>query len=315
MNKKDLRIVFMGTPEFAVASLDALVQGGYNIVGVVCMADVPAGRGHRLLQCPVKQYAIEHNLTILQTEKLKDPVFIDRLRALNADLQIVVAFRMLPQTVWQMPRLGTFNLHGSLLPQYRGAAPINWAIINGDKQTGCTTFFLKHEIDTGDMILSRSIDIADDETFGSVYERLMTLGAKMVTDTVDRILQGDMSATPQPEIPEQELRPAPKLTKENTEINFNQTAAEVHNFVRGLSPHPTAWTKIEINGTEQVVKVFAVKPYVSEEYKDEPSGKVYIDKNFMRILTTDGYVELLDIQLPNKKRMLIKDALNGIVRN
>jgi len=315
MNKKDLRIVFMGTPEFAVASLDALVSGGYNIVGVVCMADVPAGRGHKLLQCPVKQYAIEHNLPVLQTEKLKDPVFIDKLKSLNADLQIVVAFRMLPEIVWQMPRFGTFNLHGSLLPQYRGAAPINWAIINGDKQTGCTTFFLKHEIDTGDMILSRSIDIGDDETFGSVYERLMVLGAKMVTDTVDRILQGDMSATPQPQIPENELRPAPKLTKENTEINFNQTTSAVHNFVRGLSPHPTAWTCLEINNIQQIVKVFAVKPVISDLYKGEPCGSVHIEKKFLRITTTDGYVELLDIQLPNKKRMLISDALNGLIRN
>ena len=306
MTKNDLRIVYMGTPEFAVESLRALVEGGYNVVAVVTMPDKPAGRGHQMQFSAVKQYALSVGLPILQPEKLKDPEFVEQLRAYQADLQIVVAFRMLPEVVWAMPRLGTFNLHASLLPQYRGAAPINWAVINGDKETGATTFMLKHEIDTGNLILQERIAIGADENVGSVHDRLMSLGKGLVLRTVDLIIDCEnqgiaLPTTPQSEVTE--LRPAPKIFKETCQIDFSKTGQEIHNFVRGLSPYPAAWCNLTLHGKEyENVKVYQV------EYT---AAKGNEDKEIV-VPCADGYVRLLELQLPGKKRMDAKALLNGL---
>ena len=309
MTKQDLRIVYLGTPEFAVASLKALVEGGYNVVAVVTMPDKPAGRGHQLQFSDVKKYALSVGLPVLQPEKLKDEVFLEELRSYHADLQIVVAFRMLPEAVWAMPRLGTFNLHASLLPQYRGAAPINWAVMNGDKETGATTFMLKHEIDTGNMIMQEKIAIGEDENVGSVHDRLMAMGTELVTRTVDLIIECEnkgiaLPTTPQPEIAE--LRPAPKLFKETCEIRFNEmTAEQVHNFVRGLSPYPAAWCNLTIKGQAfENVKIFSVE---IAEYRN--TG---ISKNDIVIPCREGAVRILELQAPGKKRMDAKSFLNGL---
>lgn len=311
MTKQDLRIVYLGTPEFAVASLQALVEGGYNVVAVVTMPDKPAGRGHQVQYSDVKKYALSVGLPVMQPEKLKDEAFIEALRSYKADLQIVVAFRMLPEVVWAMPRLGTFNLHASLLPQYRGAAPINWAVMNGDKETGATTFMLKHEIDTGNMILQERIPIGPDENVGSVHDRLMAMGTSLVTRTVDLIIDCEnkgieVPTTPQPEIAE--LRPAPKIFKEDCEIKFaEKTAEEVHNFVRGLSPYPAAWAKLNINGiTFDNVKIYAVE-VISNQQSVISSGK-----GDLIIPCKDGAVRILELQVPGKKRMDVRSFLNGI---
>ncbi|MBR6117488.1 MAG: methionyl-tRNA formyltransferase [Paludibacteraceae bacterium] len=308
MTKKDLRIVYLGTPEFAVASLRALVEGGYNVVAVVTMPDKPAGRGHQVQYSDVKKYALEVGLPVLQPEKLKDEAFIEELRSYKADLQIVVAFRMLPEVVWTMPRLGTFNIHGSLLPQYRGAAPINWAVMNGEKETGLTTFMLKHEIDTGNMILQERIPIGEDENVGSVHDRLMELSKSMVLRTVDLIIdcenQGiQVPTTPQPEVAE--LKPAPKIFKEDCEIKFaEKTAQEVHNFVRGLSPYPAAWANLTIHGQVfENVKIYAVE--ISGSRDLEASKGIIIP-------CKEGAVNILELQVPGKKRMDAKAFLNGI---
>ncbi len=309
MTKQDLRIVYLGTPEFAVASLKALVEGGYNVVAVVTMPDKPAGRGHQLQFSDVKKYALSVGLPVLQPEKLKDEAFLEELRSYHADLQIVVAFRMLPEVVWAMPRLGTFNLHASLLPQYRGAAPINWAVMNGDKETGATTFMLKHEIDTGNMILQEKIAIGEDENVGSVHDRLMAMGTELVTRTVDLIIECEnkgiaLPTTPQPEIAE--MRPAPKLFKETCEIRFNEmTAEQVHNFVRGLSPYPAAWANLTIHGQAfENVKIFSVE--ISE------NRNTGISKNDIVIPCREGAVRILELQAPGKKRMDAKSFLNGL---
>ena len=248
----------MGTPEFAVESLKHLVEGGYNVVGVITMPDKPAGRGHKIQFSSVKEYAISQGLPLLQPEKLKDETFLTELKAWNADLQIVVAFRMLPEVVWDMPRLGTFNLHASLLPQYRGAAPINWAIINGDKETGATTFFLTHGIDTGKIIMQKRIPIADNDNAGTVHDRLMVMGASMVTETVDAILDGRVSPVDQESVNVNEpLRPAPKIFKETCRIDWNKSAKDIFNFIRGLSPYPAAWCEWEApDQTVYTVKIF-----------------------------------------------------------
>lgn len=309
MTKQDLRIVYLGTPEFAVASLKALVEGGYNVVAVVTMPDKPAGRGHQLQFSDVKKYALSVGLPVLQPEKLKDEAFLEELRSYHADLQIVVAFRMLPEVVWAMPRLGTFNLHASLLPQYRGAAPINWAVMNGDKETGATTFMLKHEIDTGNMIMQEKIAIGEEENVGSVHDRLMAMGTELVTRTVDLIIECEnkgiaLPTTPQPEIAE--LRPAPKLFKETCEIRFDEmTAEQVHNFVRGLSPYPAAWCNLTIKGQAfENVKIFSVE---IAEYRN--TG---ISKNDIVIPCREGAVRILELQAPGKKRMDAKSFLNGL---
>ena len=307
MTKQDLRIIYMGTPEFAVASLQALVEGGYNVVAVVTMPDKPAGRGHQVQFSDVKKYALSVGLPVLQPEKLKDETFIEELRSYHADLQIVVAFRMLPEVVWSMPRLGTFNLHASLLPQYRGAAPINWAVINGDKETGATTFMLKHEIDTGNLILQERISIGDDENVGSVHDRLMEMGRGLVTRTVDLIIDCEtrgveLPTTPQPEIGE--LRPAPKIFKEDCEIRFaEKSATEVKNFVRGLSPYPCAWANLTIAGLAlEKVKIYAVEVVSNPN----PSAKDIV------VPCREGAVRILELQVPGKKRMDAKAFLNGL---
>ena len=309
MTKKDLRIIYLGTPEFAAASLKALVEGGYNVVAVVTMPDKPAGRGHQVQYSDVKKYALEAGLPILQPQKLKDEAFLEELRSYQADLQIVVAFRMLPEVVWAMPRLGTFNLHASLLPQYRGAAPINWAVMNGDKETGVTTFLLKHEIDTGNLIMQERIDIGEDENVGSVHDRLMELGTSVVLKTVDRIIDCEnqgiaLPTTPQPELAE--LRPAPKIFKEDCEIRFaEKTAEEIHNFVRGLSPYPAAWANLTINGQAfENVKIYKVE---ISKYRD-----IAMSKSDLIVPCKEGAVRILELQAPGKKRMDAKSFLNGI---
>ncbi len=313
MNKQSPRIIFMGTPDFAVETLRALVENHYNVVAVVTMPDKPAGRGHQLQFSAVKQYALSVGLPILQPERLKDEAFLQELRSYRADLQIVVAFRMLPEVVWAMPPLGTFNLHAALLPQYRGAAPLNWAVINGEKETGATTFFLKQEIDTGDMILQESLPIGDDENVGSVHDRLMTMGAKLVLRTVDLIAEGKAKRIPQPILPESEMKPAPKIFKETCQINFNQSALAVHNFVRGLSPYPAAWAKLTIGGTEQTVKIYKTKSIIQASSIEHQASTILTDnKSYLRITTTDGYIDILELQLPGKKRMDIRSLLNGI---
>lgn len=309
MDKKDLRIIYLGTPDFAVESLRALVENGYNVVAVVTMPDKPAKRGHQLQFSPIKEYALSVGLPVLQPERLKDPDFIEQLRSFNADLQIVVAFRMLPEIVWDMPRFGTFNLHASLLPQYRGAAPINWAIINGETTTGITTFFLKHDIDTGNIILQESIPIGENENVGSVHDRLMNLGAQLVLQTVDLILSGNVPTTPQQDFGD--LKTAPKLFKETCEINFNQSPQAIHNFVRGLSPYPTAWTQLNINGKEDIYKIYEIEPLNIAHHLS--AGSIQTDlKTYLHVACKDGFVNILSIQAPNKKRMNIRDFLNGI---
>ena len=314
MTKKDLRIVYMGTPDFAVESLRALVEGGYNVVGVVTGPDKPVGRHGSVLQpTPVKQYAVEHGLHVLQPERLKDEAFIEELRSLRADLQIVVAFRMLPEIVWAMPPLGTFNLHASLLPQYRGAAPINWAVINGDTETGVTTFFLKHEIDTGAVIRQVRVPISDTDCVGDVHDRLMMLGGSVVCDTVDAILDGTAQATPQElMLPDEELRPAPKIFKDTCRIAWGRTSKQVYDFIRGLSPYPAAWTTlIAPDGTEQVMKVYEAV-IIEKPRSSCPIGTISTDgKTYIHVYTSDGALSIRTLQLAGKKRMSVDDFLRG----
>ncbi|MDO4163711.1 MAG: methionyl-tRNA formyltransferase [Bacteroides sp.] len=312
MKKEDLRIVYMGTPDFAVESLRCLVEGGYNVVGVITMPDKPAGRGHKLQYSPVKQYALEHDLPLLQPEKLKDEAFVEALRAWKADLQIVVAFRMLPEVVWNMPRLGTFNLHASLLPQYRGAAPINWAVINGDTETGITTFFLKHEIDTGEVIQQVRIPIADTDDVGTVHDKLMMLGGQLVVETVNAILGGTVKRIPQEEMAVVgELRPAPKIFKDTCRIDWNQPVKRIYDFVRGLSPYPTAWTELEFpNGERLVVKVFETEK-LSQPHALQPGAVQTDGKTYLRIAAADGFIGLRSLQLPGKKRLKVDELLRG----
>lgn len=313
MDKKDLRIVYMGTPEFAVESLKRLVEGGYNIVGVITMPDKPMGRHGSVLQpSPVKQYAVSQGLKVLQPEKLKNEEFVAELRSLNADLQIVVAFRMLPEVVWNMPRLGTFNLHASLLPQYRGAAPINWAVINGDTETGITTFFLKHEIDTGEIIDQVRVPIADTDNVEVVYERLMRLGGDLVLKTVDAILEGSVKTILQEELAQVgELRPAPKIFKETCRIDWTIGVKRIYDFVRGLSPYPAAWTELYQEGTDPVMlKIFETEKLFCE-HSLAPGTIVTDCKTYFKIASSDGYVNVLSLQLAGKKRMEINDFLRG----
>lgn len=310
--KESLKIVFFGTPDFAVESLDRLVSGGYNIVGVVTMPDKAAGRGHKMFQSPVKEYALAHNLKLMQPANLKDPEFVEELRSLNADLQIVIAFRMMPEVVWNMPPLGTFNLHASLLPKYRGAAPINWAVMNGDKETGVTTFFLKHEIDTGDIIQQEKIEIAETDNVGIVHDRLMTLGAGMVIETVDAIIAGIVKPIPQEDLlnKDEEPTPAPKIFKETCEIDFKRTTREVYNHIRGLSPYPAAWTTIkDANGAEFALKIYETE-LPSEKVVGEP-GAVVATKDTLTFACADGSIEVKSIQLAGKKRMTTAEFLRG----
>ena len=312
MEKKDLRIVYMGTPDFAVEALRCLVEGGYNVVGVITMPDKPAGRGHKIQYSPVKQYALEHGLPLLQPEKLKNEEFLDALRAWKADLQIVVAFRMLPEVVWNMPRLGTFNLHASLLPQYRGAAPINWAVINGDAETGITTFFLKHEIDTGEVIQQVRVPIADTDDVGVVHDKLMLLGGKLVVETVDAILAGTVKSIPQEEMAVVGgLRPAPKIFKETCRIDWNLPVKRIYDFVRGLSPYPAAWTElVQPGGETVVVKVFETEK-IEEPHQLIPGTLLTDGKSFLRVAAANGFIGIRSLQLPGKKRLKTDELLRG----
>lgn len=295
----------MGTPDFAVESLKALVEGGYNVVAVITMPDKPVGRHHNTLQpSPVKQYALEHGLKIMQPEKLKDEGFIEELRSLKADLQIVVAFRMLPEVVWSMPPMGTFNAHASLLPKYRGAAPINWAVINGDTETGITTFMLKHEIDTGDIIDQVRIPIAETDNVEVVHDKLMKLSGELVTKTVDSIIDGTFKTTPQDDIKDADLTPAPKIFRETCRIDWNQPNQTIYNFVRGLSPYPTAWTTLD----GKSAKIYET---TKEDGTLKP-GEISTDgKTFIKVGTADGILNILELQLEGKKRMKTTDLLRG----
>lgn len=307
-----MKIVFMGTPDFAVASLDILVKNGYNVVGVITAPDKPAGRGQQLQQSAVKKYALEKGLNILQPEKLKSPEFLDQLRALNADLQIVVAFRMLPEVVWSMPPLGTFNLHGSLLPQYRGAAPINWAVINGEKETGVTTFFLQHEIDTGKVIYSESIAIGENDTAGEVHDKLMEIGAVLVLRTVKAIESGNYPQLPQEQLAEgRELKHAPKIFKEDCKIDWNKDVRTIHDLVRGLSPYPTAWTELHgPDGKTLSLKVFRTEKEIAATHH-APGTVITDNKAFLKIAAEGGYIRIIDLQLAGKKRMGTSEFLRG----
>ena len=315
MDKKDLKIVFLGTPEFAVESLDRIVNDGYNVVAVVTMPDKPAGRGHNLLQSPVKQYAVSKNIPVLQPVNLKDSSFVDQLRSYGADLFVVIAFRMLPEVVWQMPRLGTFNLHASLLPDYRGAAPINWAVINGDTRTGVTTFFLKHEIDTGDIIDRAEIDILPEDNVGDVHDRLMALGADLTVKTLDSIIKGTLVTVPQDCLvtDDKEPRPAPKIFKDTCHIDWNRPAMDIHNLVRGLSPYPGAWSTIEDDGplTGKQVKIFETS--LGDAVADEmiPGKITVVDKNCLAVDCADRRLFIKNLQLQGKKSMGADEFLRG----
>lgn len=314
MDKQSIRIIYMGTPDFAVESLRALVEGGYNVVAVVTMPDKPAGRGHQLQYSAVKQYALSVGLPVLQPERLKDEAFVAELQSYGADLQIVVAFRMLPEVVWSMPRWGTFNLHASLLPQYRGAAPINWAVMNGDTYTGVTTFMLKHEIDTGDIIMQERIEIAHDENVGSVHDRLMKLGAELVTRTVDAIILSDTTNTALPTIAQEDcqattensqLKPAPKIFKDTCRIDFSWTAEHIRNHVRGLNPYPAAWMDhIPPHPLADLLRGAKVYRVAKTDAKEQ--------KGHIILPCADGYIDILELQLPGKKRMQADALLNGL---
>ncbi len=313
MQGKELRIVFMGTPDFAVASLKALVDGGYNIVGVITAPDKLAGRGKKLNESAVKKYAVENSLNILQPEKLKNPEFLTDLKLLQADLQVVVAFRMLPEVVWNMPKLGTFNLHGSLLPQYRGAAPLNWAVINGETKTGVTTFLLDHKIDTGKIIFKREIVIGENDTVGDIHDGLMETGAKLVVKTVDALANGNYEAVPQTEImDETEIKHAPKIFKEDCKIDWTNDCENIRNLIRGLSPYPTAWTKLinKDSGKEIPTKLFFAKRVDANE-KAEPGTLKTDGKTFVNVACGSGWLQITDMQIAGKKRMKVEDFLRG----
>ena len=302
---KDLRIIYMGTPEFAVPSLQILVENGFNVVAVITAPDKPKGRGQKLSTSPVKDYAVSQDIPVLQPTNLKNPEFIEELKSYNANLQIVVAFRMLPEMVWDMPEIGTFNLHASLLPQYRGAAPINWAIINGEKKTGVTTFFLKHEIDTGNVIFQEEEVIEEDDTVGDLYGRLMDSGAKLVLKTVEAIQAEDYPQLPQNE--DQEIKHAPKIFKETCEIDWTKSSQEVYDFIRGLSPYPAAWTNL--NGTQ--FKIFRTEKLEMVKAGAQPGDFKTDNKTYLHIQTGGEALAITELQMQGKKRMKIEDFLRG----
>ena len=303
-----LRIVFMGTPEFAVGILDTIIKNNYEVVGVITAADKPAGRGQKIKYSAVKEYAVEHNLTLLQPTNLKDETFLEELKALNANLQIVVAFRMLPKVVWEMPSLGTFNLHASLLPNYRGAAPINWAIINGETKTGVTTFFIDDKIDTGAMILSSEIAIEPTENVGQLHDRLMQLGSETVVETLALIEKGNVTTTIQKDTAE--IKTAYKLNKENCKIDWTKPASEINNLIRGLSPYPVAWCFFSDKEEEWNVKIYEAK-IISEEHT-KAIGSLVCTKKEMKIAVENGFIQVLSLQFPGKKKMSTPEFLNGI---
>jgi methionyl-tRNA formyltransferase len=303
-----LKIVFMGTPEFAVGILDTLIKNNYNVVGVITATDKPAGRGQKIKYSAVKEYALANNLTLLQPTNLKDEEFLNELKALNASLQIVVAFRMLPEVVWKMPEFGTFNLHASLLPNYRGAAPINWALINGDTKTGVTTFFIDDKIDTGAMILSSEIEITPNENAGQLHDRLMQLGSGTVLDTLALIEKGNLTTTIQKE--NSEIKTAYKLNKENCKIDWTKSAKEIYNLIRGLSPYPSAWCFFQDKNEEWNVKIHEAKMIL--ENHTIATGTLICSKKEMKIAVKDGYIQVISLQFPGKKKMNVGELLNGI---
>ena len=303
-----MRIVFMGTPDFAVPSLKILVENGFDVVGVITATDKLGGRGkNKVIESAVKKYAVSQGLKVLQPKNLKAPEFVEELRSLKADLQVVVAFRMLPVVVWDMPPIGTINLHGSILPKYRGAAPIHWAVINGEKETGVTTFFLKHEIDTGDVLKAAKMPIGENETTGDVHDKMMHLGATVVLESVQTIQKGNYELIPQDE---GLVSKAPKIFREDCEIDFSKDTQTVHNFIRGMSPFPAAWTIY----SNQVLKIYRTQKELVE-HEEEPGEFISDDKNFLKISTGDGYIKVLELQMQGRKRMKIKDFLNGFSFN
>jgi len=303
-----MRIIFMGTPEFAVASLDALIQSGSDIVGVITAPDKPAGRGQQMNESAVKKYAVANGLKVLQPVKLRDEEFLEELRSLNADLQVVVAFRMLPEVVWNMPPSGTINLHASLLPQYRGAAPINWVLINGEKESGVTTFFLKHEIDTGHILFTEKVTLTGRETAGELHDRLMDKGAGLLVKTVKAVESGRYTENPQEQLADGiELKHAPKIFKENCNINWDQPAEKAYNFIRGLSPYPTAYTTLN----DKILKVFGAE-YELAETSEQPGEFFSDNRTFLKVSAKDGFVHLTDVQMEGKKRMGIEEFLRGV---
>ncbi|MBT8186145.1 MAG: methionyl-tRNA formyltransferase [Croceitalea sp.] len=307
-SKNGLRIVYMGTPEFAVAGLQRLLEANYAVVGVVTAPDRPAGRGRKIQESAVKKYANKQGLPVLQPTNLKKSEFLAQLKTLNANLQIVVAFRMLPKLVWDMPLYGTFNLHASLLPQYRGAAPINWAIINGEKQTGVTTFFIDDKIDTGEIILQKKTSIGAEETAGELHDRLMVLGATLILKTVEQIEKGQIKATKQPSF--DTLKSAPKIHRETCEIDWSKSILSIYNQIRGLSPYPTAFTTLVDDGVEFFLKIYRAK----QEFENHTHkvGTLICDKKTMKVAVQNGYINLIEIQLPGKRKMKVTEALNGL---
>ncbi|MCF8714657.1 methionyl-tRNA formyltransferase [Joostella atrarenae] len=303
-----LRIIFMGTPDFAVATLKNIIENDYEVVGVITAPDKPAGRGRKLQESAVKKYAIANNLNVLQPTNLKDPSFLEELKALNANLNVVVAFRMLPKAVWSMPKHGTFNLHASLLPDYRGAAPINWAIINGETKTGATTFFIDEKIDTGAVILQEETTIAPDDTAGVLHDKLMNTGAHLVVETLKKIADGTTTTKIQPD--STDLKTAYKLDKENTKINWNAKTEDIYNLIRGLSPYPSAWSFLE-NREENPINIKIYGAEMEIILHNEQPGAITADKKEVKVATKDGYILLKEIQLPGKRKMAIKDILNG----
>lgn len=314
MTGKELRTIFMGTPDFAVESLKELVENGYNIVAVITSPDKPAGRGQKIRYSAVKEYALANNLKVLQPEKLKNPDFIDELHELKADLQIVVAFRMLPEVVWDMPPMGTFNLHASLLPQYRGAAPLNWAIINGEKESGVTTFLLKHEIDTGGVIFQEKVAIGPDDNVGVLHDKLMLIGSKLVVKTVDALASENVIPVGQDKlIPEEGgLKHAPKIFKDDCHINWSAPGAEIHNQIRGLSPYPAAWTKLLSLEARKETTMKIFKAHFEPAHHNYTPGTIITDKkSHLKVVCPDGFISLLTVQAAGKKRMEITDYLRG----
>jgi methionyl-tRNA formyltransferase len=308
LKNSPLRIVFMGTPDFAVGSLKHILEAGLNVVGVITAPDRPAGRGQKLQESAVKQFAIQHGLKVLQPTNLKDGDFLKALEALQANLQVVVAFRMLPKEVWQMPAYGTFNLHASLLPQYRGAAPINWAIINGETETGVTTFFIDEKIDTGNIILQQKEKIYPEDNVGGLHDRLMETGAKLVVETCKLIEKGSLELKAQKDTPE--LKPAPKIHKETCEIDWTTSLETIYNHIRGLSPYPGAWTTMVQGDKEEQIKIFATK--MEEGTHHYNVGTLVVDKKSIKVAVQNGFILLLELQLPGKRRMKVNEVLNGL---
>ena len=313
MTKKDFKIIFMGTPDFAVESLKVLYENGFNIVGVITAPDKPAGRGKKIQMSAVKKYALENNLRLLQPTNLKNALFLSQLTDIQADLQIVVAFRMLPEAVWAMPKYGTINLHASLLPQYRGAAPINHAIINGETKTGVTTFFIEKEIDTGNIIFQEEVPVLPDENAGQLHDKLMITGGKLIKKTVEIVINKEISAVSQNKLISNagEIKPAPKIFKDDCKINWYNNTEIVYNFIRGLSPYPAAWTEIaDKNGKHFTLKIYKTEK-ISETHSHNPGMLISDNKNYLKIASSDAYLNIKELQLQGKKRMSVKDLLNG----